>query len=230
MERQHELLVVDAPAKSYSIVAVVPGPGFDRIVRELGVEVTVSGERNPSVRDLLLAVNKTLGNDVYLFVNDKNVALAAQELPAMTSKRVNVVPTVDIVQGISGLFAARGAGEQPPSGDALLAAARHARSAQLFIAGKDVTLDGVIAEKGRAAATVGGRLVVGEGVNGTAVAALHAMGADAGGLITLYYGGAQKEKDAQRLSEELAAAYADAEVEYYYGGMKNAEYWISLDE
>ena len=49
-------------------------------MRELGAEVTINGERNPSVRDLLLAVNKTLGRDVYLFVNDTNVLLAAEEL------------------------------------------------------------------------------------------------------------------------------------------------------
>ena len=51
-----------------------------------------------------------------------------------------------------------------------------------------------------------------------------------GGLMTLYYGGAQKERDAQRIAEELQAAFPEAGVEYYYGGMKNAEYWLSLDE
>jgi dihydroxyacetone kinase-like predicted kinase len=56
------------------------------------------------------------------------------------------------------------------------------------------------------------------------------MGARDGGLITVYYGGAQKEKDAQRLADELRAAFAQADVEYYYGGQKNAEYWVSLDE
>lgn len=56
------------------------------------------------------------------------------------------------------------------------------------------------------------------------------MGAQNGGLVTLYYGGAQKERDALRLSEELQAAFPGTAVEYYYGGMKNAEYWLSLDE
>ena len=56
------------------------------------------------------------------------------------------------------------------------------------------------------------------------------MGARDGGLITVYYGGAQKEKDAQRFAEELRTAFPQADVEYYYGGQKNAEYWISLDE
>jgi len=230
MERQHQLLVVDAPPVTRSIVAVVPGPGFERIVRELGAEVTINGERNPSVRELLLAVNKTLGTDVYLFVNDRNVAPAARELDAMTAKRVHLLATNDIVEGISGLFAMRSAGEAVPSDEAIMAAAHRARSARLYLAGKDTELGGVRAERGKPAATVDGRLVVAPSLTQTAAAALAEMGAADGGLVTLYYGGSQREKDAQRLSEELRSVYANTDVEYYYGGMKNAEYWISLDE
>jgi uncharacterized protein len=230
MERQHQLLVVEPPPVERSIVAVVPGPGFERIVRELGAEVTLNGERNPSVRELLLAVNKTLGSDVYLFVNDKNVALAAKELETMTDKRMHVLPTADIVEGIAGLFAIRSSGDGVPSDDAIMVAARNARSAQVFFAGKDAELGGVSVERGKPAAILGGRLIAAPTAGEVAAAVLREMGADAGGLVTLYYGGAQREKDAQRLSEELSALYANTDVEYYYGGMKNAEYWISLDE
>jgi DAK2 domain fusion protein YloV len=230
MERQHQLLVVEPPSVSHSIVAVVPGSGFERIARELGAEVTINGERNPSVRDMLLAVNKTLGSDVYLFVNDKNVALAAKELGAMTDKHMHVMPTVDIVEGIAGLFAMRSAGDAVPSDDAIMAAAREAHGAQLFLAGKDSTVGGVSVERGKPAATLDGRLVAAPTLGETAIEALREMGAGEGGLVTLYYGGAQREKDAQRMSEELSAVYANTDVEYYYGGMKNAEYWISLDE
>ncbi|MGB6985811.1 MAG: DAK2 domain-containing protein [Candidatus Aquilonibacter sp.] len=230
MERQHELLVVEPPPVERSIVAVVPGPGFERIVRELGAEVTVSGERNPSVRDLLLAVNKTLSDDVYLFVNDKNVALAAKELDALTDKRMHVLPTSDVVEGIAGLFAMRSSGDGAPSDEAVMEAARNAQSAQVFFAGKDTDLGGVRVERGAPAALLRGRLLTAPTVGEVAASVVREMGAERGGLVTLYYGGAQHEKDAQRLSEELSALYANTDVEYYYGGMKNAEYWISLDE
>ena len=230
MERQHKVLVVDTPPVERSIVAVVPGPGFDRIVRELGAEVTVPGEKNPSVRDLLLAVNKTLGDDVYLFVNDKNVGLAASELGSLTDKRLHVVRTVDIVGGIAGLFAMRGGSDGALSEEALTTAAARVKSAQLFYAGKDATLGGTTVTKGKPAAIYGGALYSAETLSETAALALRAMGAPEGGLVTLYYGGVQKERDAQRLAEELAAVFPNADVEYYYGGMKNAEYWISLDE
>jgi uncharacterized protein len=231
MERQHQLLLVDRPVAEHSVVAVVPGPGFERIVRELGAEVTVSDEKNPSVRDVLLAVNKALANNVYLFVNDKNVGLAAIEAAKLSGKKVHVLPTDDIVSGIAALFAFRGGSNGTvPSERELLDAASRVRSAQLYLAGKNVTLGGVGVSKGKPAASYDGALFAGENVAETAASVLRAMGAERGGLVTLYYGGSQKEKDAQRLSEELAHGFPSVDVEYYYGGMKNAEYWISLDE
>lgn len=231
MERQHRVLVVDPPAQRYSIVALVPGDGFARIARELGAEVVVSSAKNPSVRDLLLAVTKCLCDDVYVLVNDANVALAASVVTRLTDKRVHVIPTRDVVAGIAALFAFRGGeGDAPPSDDAILATAERVRSARAFFAGKNASAGGVTIAKGKPAALCQGALFGGEGLGEVAGQALTAMGAAGGGLITLYYGGSQKEKDAQRLSEELQAAFPQAGVEYYYGGMKNAEYWLSLDE
>ena len=230
MEQQHNVLVVDRPAVPYSIVAVVPGLGFERIVKELGVEVAVVTQKNPSVRDLLLAVNKCLGDTVYLFVNDSNVKLAASEIPKLTDRTVHVIPTRDIVAGIAGLFAFRSSGDAVPADDAILKDAARPHAIQVFFAGKDASIGGTSVAHGKPAATSNGSLFGGATLREAASAALAANGADAGGLITLYYGGTQKERDAQRMSEELRENFTQADVEYYYGGQKNAEYWISLDE
>jgi dihydroxyacetone kinase-like predicted kinase len=120
-------------------------------------------------------------------------------------------------------------GDDVPDDAALLAAAGRVRSAHVFFAGKDATIGGTSVDKGKPAGAYDGVLLGGETPADVARAALGAMGAAEGGLITLYYGGSQKEKDAQRLGEQLQAAFPDTGVEYYYGGMKNAEYWLSLD-
>jgi uncharacterized protein len=228
MERQHQLLVVDAPPVERSVVSVVQGDGFENIVRELGAEVVVNGERNPSVRDLLLAVNKTLAPEVVLLVNDTNVVLAARELASMTHKRVRVIATSNIVEGIAAQFALRNDAGAPD--EDLLAAARRVRGTRVFYAGKDASVGGVAVAKGKPAAMFGRDLIAGETLDDVVLAGVNAMNGSGGGLITLYYGGAQKEKDAVRLSEELRRAFPDADVEYYYGGMTNTEYWISFDE
>jgi len=229
MEQQHNLLVVDA-APPYSIVAVVPGSGFERIVRELGVEVPLLTQKNPSVADLLLAVNSCLAATVYLFTNDKNAVLAAQEAAKLSSRAVRVVPTPDVISGIAGLLALKSANSRMPDARELLSAAAHSRSAQLFFAGKDATLGGTTVASGNPAATSGGILYTGATLAGAAEHALEAMGARDGGLITVYYGGAQKERDAQRLAQELGATFPAADVEYYYGGQRDLEFWISRDE
>jgi len=230
MEEQHNVLLVDAPARQYSIVAVVPGPGFERIVRELGVEVPLVTQKNPSVRDLLLAINKCLAPEIYLFANDKNVVLAAQEAAKLSARTVHVLPTPDVVSGIAGLFAMRSGDGQVPEPQAILAAAAHPRSAQVFFAGKDATLGGTTVARGKPAATSGGILYAGKSLADAAAQALEAMGARDGGLITVYYGGVQKERGAQRLADNLRASFPAAEVEYYFGGQRDTEFWISRDE
>ena len=84
--------------------------------------------------------------------------------------------------------------------------------------------------RGSPAATSARALFSGRSLGEAAKAALQTMGAQHGGLITLYYGGSQKERDAQHVSEELTAAFPNAGVEYYFGGQRNVEYWISHDE
>lgn len=229
MERQHNVLI-DAAPPPYSIVAVVPGSGFERIVRELGVEVPIVAQKNPSVREFLLAINSCLASQIYLFVNDKNAALAAREAANMSDRTIELLPTPDIVAGIAGLFAMRSGNGGIPAAQEIMAAAAHPRSAQVFLAGKDATLGGTTVARGKPAASSGGNLYAGKSLADAAAAALDAMGARDGGLITVYYGGAQKERDAQRLAERLRASFPSAEVEYYFGGQRDVEFWISRDE
>ncbi|MDP9111287.1 MAG: DAK2 domain-containing protein [Candidatus Eremiobacteraeota bacterium] len=230
MEQQHNVLVVDRPAVAHSIVAVVPGAGFERIAKELGAEVTVMAAKNPSIRDLLLGINKSLSDTIYLLVNDGNVLLAAREVAKLTDKSVHVLPTRDIIAGIAALFAMRSGEGEIPSEERILEAAGRPTSAQVFIAGKDATLGGTTVARGNPAATSAGTLFSGRSLGEAATAALQTMGAQHGGLITVYYGGSQKERDAQHVSEQLGAAFPKASVEYYYGGQRNVEFWISHDE
>lgn len=230
MEQQHNVLLVEPPASAYSVAFVAPGSGFEQIARELGAEVTLPAQTNPSVRDIMLAVNKCLANTVYLFVNDKNVVLAAKEAARLSGRDVHVIGTPDVVAGLAGLLTVRQAGERAPEDAQILANAALTKSAQLFFAGKDATVGGTTVKRGKPAASYGGALYAGETLAKVAVQALHAMGADTGGLITVYYGGTQKERDAQRLVEELRTAFPGAETEYYYGGQKQAEFWMSFDE
>ncbi|HTW84999.1 MAG TPA: DAK2 domain-containing protein [Candidatus Sulfotelmatobacter sp.] len=230
MARQHHLLVVDAPARALGIAAVVPGVGFDRIARELGADVTipVPPGANPSVQDLLIGVNASLAPTVYLLPNDPNVALAAREVAALTSKTVVVVPTRDPIAGLAVLLRLGGA-DQPPPLEALETTLAGVKAASVFAAGKDASVDGVAVQKGAPTAAIGKRLITGASYADVLVAAAAELGAGAGGLVTLYYGGSQKERDAQRHAALLGERFGDVEVEYYFGGQPAVEYWLSVE-
>ena len=230
MAQQHHLLVVDAPVRPIGIATVVPGVGFDRIARELGSDVTipVPAGANPSVRDLLIGVNASLAPLVYLLPNDPNVALAAREVAGLTEKTVVVVPTTDPVAGLAALLRLGGA-QAPIPPEELAATLAGVRAASIFAAGKDAGVDGVAVQKGAPSAAIGKRLLTAPSYGEVMVAAAAARGAEAGGLVTLYYGGNQKERDAQRYAALLGERFADVEVEYYFGGQPAVEYWLSVE-
>jgi DAK2 domain fusion protein YloV len=213
MAQQHRLLVVDVPPETYATVAVVPGPGFERIARELGAEVTVPfGERGPSIDELVVAVNATFADRVYLLPNDPKIALAAGVVASRTRKTVRVLPTRDIVAGLAAQIAL-GNGEEPA---ALAEALQNVRSAALFRTGSSV------------AAALDGRLHTARSLRALLFEVVAVLGGDDGGLVTLYYGGRQRERDAKRYASALGERFG-AEVEVVYGGQPAVEYWVSVE-
>ena len=216
MERQHSLLVVDRPAKPFSIVAIVSGEGFAQIAQELGAEATlVARDANPSARELLLAVNSCLADRVYLLANDPNVALAAREVVALAERETIVVPTRDVPSGLAAQLALADAGERLPASDELCARAASLEVAEVFRAPPTASHAGKLYP----ARTIVEAVLLGAG----------AIGATDGGLLTLYYGGAQKERDASKTTAKLAERFGGLEVEYYYGGQRASEYVMSLE-
>jgi DAK2 domain fusion protein YloV len=230
MARQHRLLVVDVAPQAFGIAAVVPGAGFARIARELGADVTIPIPRgaNPSVEDLLVGVNATFTSRVYLLANDPNVALAAREVDALTEKDVTVVPTRDIVRGLAVVLALGGRDAAPAAGT-IEAAMAAVGAAAVFFAGKDASIGGVAVRDGAPAATIDGRLVTAPTLSEVLNSVVQSLAADEPGVVTLYYGGKQKERDAERYAAELGECFAGVTVEYYYGGQADHEYWVSFE-
>lgn len=230
MAQQHKLLVVDPPSRPVGIATVVPGAGFVRIARELGAEVTipVPNGANPSVEDLLIGVNASLAQTVYLLPNDPNVALAGREVAALTEKTVIVVPTVDPLTGLAVLLALGGAHDVVPFDD-LRPVLERTRAGSVFFAGKDTSVDGVPVQKGAPTVAIGKRILTASSLGEALIDVAAALGAGEGGLVTLYYGAAQKERDAQKYAAQIGERFADVEVEYYYGGQTGIEYWVSVE-
>ncbi|TAM76932.1 DAK2 domain-containing protein [bacterium] len=232
MERQHNVMVVERPSKPWGVVAVVPGAGFAEIYRDLGAEVVLrsDGHAGLSVRDVVLASNSVLEPVVYLLPNDPNLLLVAREAAALVQGReVRVVATRDPAHGIGALFALGARAHEEPSVEELEAAARSMVVGSVFLAGKDAMFGGIAISRGEFTGLVGSEMLTEGTIDATVLAVARRMGGEDGGLLTLYYGAAQKERDAERVAQRLRTEIAHLEVQYYYGGQPNSEYVISLE-
>ncbi|MBC5829461.1 MAG: DAK2 domain-containing protein [Candidatus Eremiobacteraeota bacterium] len=229
MEQQHHsVLLRDRSHSAVSVVAVTRGSGFERIMRDLGAEITINGEHSPSVRKLLAGVNKSAADRVFLMIDDPSLAPAAQTVAMLSEKTVEVIAGRDNIGVIAALLAMRS--RKDPTAATLTEAVDSVKSACVVFTDRDSTFGGTVVKSGKPAATYRGKLFGGNGIAEVTRKVLTAMGPSCGGLITLYYGATQKEKDAQALSEEISQAFSGVAVEYYYGGQTNAEYLVSLDE
>ncbi len=238
MEEQHNVLVVDRESKPRGIVAVAPGEGFAKIFKELGADVVVIGgaTMNPSVKDLLVAANKVLAPVVYLMPNDKNIVLAAKEVDALTDKRVVVVPTRTVADGIAALFGLLNRPDDPAvTPDEALAGSVVAGSGSIFRAGRDAQIGGVAVERNQLVGALEARdgqterLVEGADAAAIAVAMVHGSVTSDPSLITLYYGHARRRKEAEAIAHTLKETFPASAVEAYYGGQPTSDYVVSIE-
>jgi len=235
MSQQHRLLVVDPPKRAFSIVAVVPGLGFDRIMRELGTEETLVSEAgaNPSVGDIVLAIRKCIARDVIVLPNDSNIVLAAREAGRLLreEKNVTIVPTGDVAAGLAVLVSVGGRiAEGPvPDSDELETAAARVRTASVFFAGKSTTIAGLRLGKGAPAGQIGDALFSADEIATVVEEAVRRLAGTEGGLVTLYYGGTQRERDSERIASLLRKRLSSLDIEWFFGGQQTSEYVVSFE-
>ncbi|HZV78842.1 MAG TPA: DAK2 domain-containing protein [Candidatus Binatus sp.] len=238
MEEQHNVLVVDRESKPRGIVAVAPGEGFAKIFKELGADVVVIGgaTMNPSVKDILVAVNKVLAPVVYLLPNDKNIMLAAKEVDALTERRVVVLPTSTVADGVAAMFGLLNHPDDPAvSANDVLADSMVAGSGSIFRAGRDAEIGGVSVKRNELVGALEARngqpeqLVEGPDAAAIAVAMVKASVSTEPSLVTLYYGHARRRKEAEGIAQTLKAQFPAASIEAYYGGQPTSDYVISIE-
>ena len=218
------------------IVAVVPGLGFDRIARELGADETVvTPAEAPSVRELMLAIRKCLADRVLVLPNDPNVVPSAREVARLSGKDAVVAPAVDVPAGLSTLIACGGRTAETPSSPGAFrtpaaAVARERAPRRCSVAARgDRTGSKRRSWRGAPAGLVAGELFTGADLPAVAEEAARRLAQGEDGLLCLYYGGGQKERDAERLAEELRERLPKLDVEWYFGGQRSTEYVVSFE-
>ena len=224
---------IDEPKKPFGFVAVSVGDGLNDIFKDLGVDYIIEGGQtmNPSTEDVLDAISKVNAETVFVFPNNKNIILAANQAAEIEEeKTVLVIPTKTIPQGISALisFDETETAEANKAGmeDALTAV----KSGQVTYAVRDTSIDGKEIKTGDyMGIDDAGIQAVGQNITEVVKDLIGAMADEDSELLSIYYGSDVEEEKANALVEAVQAAYPDFEVEAHAGGQPIYYYILSLE-
>lgn len=223
----------EEPKKPFGFVAVSVGEGLNDIFRDLGVDHVIEGGQtmNPSTEDVLDAISKVNAETVFVFPNNKNIILAANQAAEIEEeKNVIVIPTKTIPQGISALISfdetATAEANQAGMEDAITAV----KSGQVTYAVRDTSIDGKEIRTGDyMGIDDAGIQAVGQDITEVVKDLIGAMADEDSELLSIYYGSDVEEEKANALVEAVQAAYPDFEVETHAGGQPIYYYILSLE-
>ena len=223
----------EAPKKPFGFVAVSVGEGLNDIFKDLGVDHIIEGGQtmNPSTEDVLDAISKVNAETVFVFPNNKNIILAANQAAEIEEeKQVIVIPTKTIPQGISALISfdetATAEANQAGMEDAITAV----KSGQVTYAVRDTSIDGKEIKTGDYMGIDDvGIQAVGQDITEVVKDLIGAMADEDSELLSIYYGSDVEEEKANALVEAVQAAYPDFEVEAHAGGQPIYYYILSLE-
>jgi len=218
--------------KAIGLVAVAPGDGIAQLFRDLTVDEIITGGQtmNPSAADIAAAVDKVPAKNVFVFPNNKNITLAAEQANDLTNKNIIVIPTRSVPEGISASIAFNPDGTVEENTEAMTDAIKNVKSGSVTYAVRDTHVDGfdlavgeIIGLDDKAILAKGGM------VSTTTIDLIEKMMDDNIMTITLFYGEDIKEEDANELQEKLSEKFPECEVTVAYGGQPIYYYLISLE-
>lgn len=222
-----------AEKKENGFVAVSAGRGIEAVFKDLGVDVVITGGQtmNPSTDDFVQAIQKINADTVFLFPNNKNIILAAEQaVELVEDKKVIVIPSKTIPQGISALISFEEGLDPLANKDLMVEALEQVMSGQVTFAVRDTQLEGKEIKKGDILAIGQDKIMAVTQDLATGIKELLAgLGADHADIITLYYGEDVSEEEANKVLAEIRAIYGDADVELQYGGQPLYYYLISIE-
>ena len=222
-----------APEKKFGYVAVCAGQGLEDVFRDLGVDGLVGGGQtmNPSTEDILKAVDATPAEIVYILPNNKNIIMAAQQcVPLCEDKKVVILPTKTVPQGVAAMLVADPDAEEEVNTAAMTEAFQKVRTSEITYAARDSDFDGFAIHQGDYLALEEHQLF---GTDQDLDALLDRLArSDAhqsAEFISIFYGEDVTEEPAQKAAAIFTAACPNAEVSLLSGGQPVYYYMISAE-
>ena len=215
-----------------SVVAVAWGQGLETVFADLGaVRVLRAGDTmNPSIQEILDAVESAPGDDVILLPNNRNIVPAAQKAVELSKKSLRVVPSTTIPQGIAAMLAFSPEKSLDGSVSEMERSLLSVRTGEVCHAVRPAQLNGVSVREGQIIGMLERELVAaGDESTEVLVSILKAADVSNGDLVTLYWGGPLTGEDADIARQRVEDAFPGAEVEVVTGGQPHYNYIVSIE-
>jgi len=211
---------------------VVSGNGLADVFRSLGVTVIVPGGQtmNPSTKDLLHAVDSVVSDNVIILPNNKNIVLTAEQVQSLTRKRVEVVPTETIPQGVAALLAFDYEADFETNVQIMENTKSAVKSIEITRAVRSIELGGLKIKKKQPIGFLDGDLVaVSDNTSDALNQALAKLDLDQAEVITIYYGADAELAEAEQVSLSIRKQYPQLQIEVVQGGQPHYNYIVSVE-
>ena len=232
-KEQEEKEAAAQPPKEVGFISVSVGKGMTEIFKELGVDYLIEGGQtmNPSTEDMLNAIARVNAKTIYIFPNNKNIILAANQARDLTEdKEIVVVPTKTIPQGITAMISYVPEKNSAENTEAMLQAIERVKTGQVTYAVRDTRIDDKEIHEGDIMG-IGdhGILAVGKDRLEVTKETVAEMVDDESEVISIYYGADIEEAEAEELTAAIEEEYPDCDVELNAGGQPIYYYVISVE-
>lgn len=237
MDLQHQDFMAQqgyAPSdtSSFAIVAIAAGDGMHRLFADLGVHAMVQGGQsmNPSSGDILEGVTRANAAFTVVLPNNKNIVLAAEQARDLADRKIAVIPTTSVPQGIAAMLAYNPDFSDSENVEAMSSAIPTVQSGEVTIAVRSAVIEDVEVEQGHALAVLDGKLVA--SASSTTEALLEMLRSAApqdGSLVTLYHGAAIDPVEVSSAEAAIASHFPEIEIEVHEGGQPYYQYIVSVE-
>ena len=223
---------VAKPDKKYGFVSVCMGEGIRDTFKNLGVDRIIYGGQtmNPSTQDIIDAVNLTPAEVVYVLPNNKNIYLVAlQAAELIKEKRVEVIPTNSVPEGISSMIVFDECASVEDNTEAMTEAKKSVTSISITYAVRGTKIDGVKISEGQILGLVNGKIASVANSDEEVIENLVDRMREAS-FVTVFYGEKISEDAAEGVLSIIKSKIpADTEVTLISGGQPIYDYIISVE-
>ena len=221
-----------APEKKYGMVAVCAGSGISETLKSLGADGIIPGGQtmNPSTQDILAEINRTPAEVVFVFPNNKNIIMAAEQAVPLTEKRVIVIPSKTVPQGISAMLVFDPDASEEENIRAMSDAMQKVSTMQITYAARNSEYDGYEIHEGDYLALYEGALFgTGKDLNTLLKGLAEKLQVMQAEFVTIFYGEGVEEKKAKKALSIFEKYCPDAEITLICGNQPVYYYLISAE-